>query len=104
LDLPRDYQRLHPVFHSSLLRHYYDDPSRPKIDRPPPQLDDHGDEYYNVERIVDHTARLSNGTKGDFYLVKWEGYPDTDNTWEPRDTFLRTPELRRMLQEFHRKR
>ena len=30
---------------------------------------------YNVEKLLEK--------KGSKYLVKWEGYPDSDNTWEP---------------------
>eukprot|EP00698_Gefionella_okellyi_P017894 TRINITY_DN5305_c0_g1_i2.p1 TRINITY_DN5305_c0_g1~~TRINITY_DN5305_c0_g1_i2.p1 ORF type:complete len:179 (+),score=17.94 TRINITY_DN5305_c0_g1_i2:94-630(+) len=39
------------------------------------------EEYYNVEYIVDvrHTEN------GDEYLCKWEGYPESDNSWVPED-------------------
>ena len=37
------------------------------------------DEEFVVERIVESRQRLSVTE----CLVKWEGYPDTDNTWEP---------------------
>jgi hypothetical protein len=33
---------------------------------------------YEVERIVDHRET----TKGRQYLLKWAGYPESDNTWE----------------------
>ncbi len=34
---------------------------------------------YEVERIVSG-PRIVGGA----YLIKWAGYPDSDNTWEPR--------------------
>ncbi len=37
------------------------------------------DERYEIERIVDKRYR-NNGLE---YLIKWRGYPDSQNTWEP---------------------
>ncbi len=37
------------------------------------------DEDYDVEKIVN--KKIVNGKL--FYFVKWEGYSDEDNTWEP---------------------
>ncbi|CAG7819494.1 unnamed protein product [Allacma fusca] len=39
---------------------------------------------YQVERIVD--KRIFKGKVE--YLVKWSGYPESDNTWEPRSNFV----------------
>ena len=36
------------------------------------------EDVYDVERIVDD--RIYRGKKQD--LIKWVGYPDSDNTWE----------------------
>jgi len=47
----------------------------------------HGDsggeeeEEFTVERILDKRIR-NNKVE---YLIKWEGYPDTENTWEPQE-------------------
>lgn len=35
-------------------------------------------DIYVVESILD--VRMRRGEKE--YLIKWEGYPDTENTWE----------------------
>ena len=37
------------------------------------------DGIYKVERILDH-KQSGRGLK---YLIKWEGYSDDENTWEP---------------------
>ena len=39
------------------------------------------DEVYEVESILDHKGRPGNYQ----YLIKWKGYSDAHNTWEPQD-------------------
>ncbi|KAJ3182120.1 hypothetical protein HDU85_003162 [Gaertneriomyces sp. JEL0708] len=41
--------------------------------------DSPGEETYEVERILSH--KVKNGVE--LYLVKWKGWGDEDNTWEP---------------------
>ena len=70
------------VAHVSRLRRY-DAPTTfsddgPVPPRPPPVLVD-DEEEYEVERILDKRTRRRKVQ----YLVKWLGYPDSDNTWEP---------------------
>lgn len=86
LKLPPSLSRIHNVFHSSQLKPYYVDDGqylgRPRISRPPPEIID-GEEEWGVERILDHrTRRVGRGTVVE-YLVKWLGYPDSDNSWVP---------------------
>jgi transposase InsO family protein len=70
LRLPKD-ARIHPVFHISLL-----EPADSTI---PLQTTFHfepqEEQEFEVEKILQQ--------RGQQYLVKWKGYPDTDNTWEP---------------------
>jgi hypothetical protein len=77
--------KIHNAFHVSLLKPYRRNqehlfPNR-YIPPPPPVLVD-GQEHYHVERILDHRDRRGKRT----YLVKWEGYHETDATWEPAET------------------
>lgn len=46
------------------------------------------DETYKVEAILKHRKR--NGKV--FYLIKWEGYDESQNTWEPEDN-LSCPDI-----------
>lgn len=47
--------------------------------RSPSPADSSDEETYEVERIVDY--RVKRGKEE--YFIKWENYPDSDNTWEP---------------------
>ena len=49
------------------------------------------DGRFEVERIVDKREKQKSSRLGGVqveYLVKWRHYPDTDNTWESRETLL----------------
>ena len=89
LELPPNW-RIHDVFHASLLTPYHETTAHgPNFTRPPPDLID-GEEEYEVERIVAH--RQFGRSKRLQYLIKWKGYPESDNTWEPADQ-VHAPEL-----------
>jgi hypothetical protein len=51
----------------------------PPVHRPPPTLlDEQGNRQFHVERLLQRRRR-----KGQYqYLVKWRGYPDSENSWE----------------------
>lgn len=42
------------------------------------------EEVFDVERIVDE--RVYKGKQQ--YMIKWEGYPETDNTWEDKENLM----------------
>jgi Chromo (CHRromatin Organisation MOdifier) domain len=89
LELPSQWN-IHPVFHNSLLTPYTETPSHgPNFTRPPPDLID-GKEEYEVEQIRSH--RTWGRSKSLQYLIKWKGYPESDNTWENADQ-IHAPEL-----------
>jgi chromodomain-containing protein len=74
---------IHNVFHASLLSLYCKSPEHgPNYSRPPPDLLE-GEEEYEVECIINH--RRSGRARALQYLIKWKGYPEADNTWEPTD-------------------
>ena len=74
---------IHDVFHASLLSSYRETAAhRPNFSQPPPDLID-GEEEYEVECIVNH--RRHGRARQLQYLIKWKGYPESDNTWEPAD-------------------
>ena len=74
---------IHDVFHASLLSPYQETTAhRPNFSRPPPDLID-DEEEYEVEHIVNH--RHHGWARQLQYLIKWKGYPESDNTWEPAD-------------------
>src|SRR6266702_3704876 len=68
----------------------------PNFTRPPPDLID-GEQEFEVEKILDVQPR-GRGRKMHF-LVKWKGYPTSDNSWEPREN-LHTD---RLITEYNKK-
>src|SRR6266403_1469975 len=89
LALPANW-RIHDVFHASLLNPYHETNAHgPNFTRPPPDLIE-GEEEYEVEQIVAH--RVFRRSKRLQYLIKWKGYPESDNSWEPADQ-VHAPDL-----------
>src|SRR6266850_1475565 len=89
--------RIHDVFHTSLLSPYHETQAHsPNFSRPPPDLID-GEEEYKVEWIATH--RYHRKSRSLQYLIKWKGYPEADNTWEPADQ-IHAPDL---LKTYHRR-
>jgi hypothetical protein len=71
------------VFHASLLTPYTETPSHgPNFTWLPLDLID-GEEEYKVEQIHSHQTWGRHRTLQ--YLIKWKGYPKSDNTWENAD-------------------
>jgi hypothetical protein len=74
---------IHPVFHINLLTPYRETITHgPNYQRPVPDLVD-GEEEYSVEKILD--SRKFGRKRCLQYLVKWEGYPDSDDMWVDKD-------------------
>jgi hypothetical protein len=82
IELPATWN-IHNVFHASLLSAYQEIIAYgPNFSQPPPDLIN-GEEKYEVERVVNH--RHYGRARKLQYLIKWKGYPESDNTWEPAD-------------------
>ena len=50
--------------------------------------------FYEVEKIVNKRTNVYGLVE---YLVKWKGYPSSDNTWEPKKNLKR---LEHMIKEY----
>ena len=82
LRLPTQWS-IHDVFHTDLLMPYRETHTHgPNYLHPPPELVD-GMEEFEVKKILD-SRRRGRGCKLQ-YLVKWLGYPDSNNQWEDWD-------------------
>src|ERR1700744_128185 len=71
------------MFHTDLLTPYQETEMHGEnYSRPAPELIDDQEEYI-VEHIID--SRCHGRRHKLQYLVKWEGYPDSDNQWIGKD-------------------
>jgi hypothetical protein len=74
---------IHPVFHIDLLTPYQETIMHgPNYQCPLPDLVN-GEEEYSVEKILD--SWLFSRRLHLQYLVKWDGYPDSDNMWVDKE-------------------
>jgi Reverse transcriptase (RNA-dependent DNA polymerase)/RNase H-like domain found in reverse transcriptase/Integrase zinc binding domain/Chromo (CHRromatin Organisation MOdifier) domain/Retroviral aspartyl protease/Integrase core domain/Retrotransposon gag protein/Zinc knuckle len=80
LDLPETL-KWHNVFHVSLLRKYIDGG---RVQPPPlPEIVD-GEPEYHVEKVLAHRLVGRNME----FLIKWKGYAQEHNSWEPAVAIL----------------
>ncbi len=78
LKLPMQWS-IHDVFHINLLTPYHEtNIHSPNYSRPPPDLVNNNEEY-KVKKILD-SQQFGRRHKLQ-YLIKWKGYPDSDNEW-----------------------
>ena len=81
LKLPVSWQ-IHDVFHAALLQPYKENETYGEnFTQPPPEVV--GEEVYEVESILKHRRR---GQAYQYY-VKWWGYPISNTSWEPENSF-----------------
>ena len=71
--------KIHPVFHASKLIPYKEDQIAGRNPSKPPPIQVEGQDEFEVEAIKD--SKISRRKVQ--YLVKWKGYPESENTWEP---------------------
>ena len=93
--------KIHPVFHVSLLEPYKvsDKPNREQPPREPGGVED--DMEWEVEKIVESeiiiytrkVRRVDKKFKELPYFVKWAGYSEDENTWEPPEGLVNAGEI-----------
>jgi hypothetical protein len=91
LTLPAAYARKHPVFHMSLLRPYKPGPDALEMLPLPDTVDEDG--YFSVELVLGMRPVNKGRRKKKLreFLIKWVGYDDSHNSWEPEHNL--TPDL-----------
>lgn len=95
LKLPTTW-RIHNVFHAILLKPYTENKVYGEnFPLPPPDILD--GEVYEVELIIRHQKR----GRSYQYLVKWEGYPISEASWEPEDSFSDDREMLKKYKQRH---
>ena len=97
LTLPPQWKqkRIHDVFHTNLLTPYHETTEHgPNFPSPPPDIIE-GEMEYKVEHILD--SRCVGRGRHLEYLVRWKGYSEADDSWEPWQN-IHAPDL---LQQFH---
>ncbi|KAK3015417.1 hypothetical protein RJ639_007489 [Escallonia herrerae] len=76
-------RQLHPVFHVSMLKPFYEDttdPSRGQIKRQGLKPKAAGKQV--AETILNDRVIIASRKRHQEYLVKWQGQMDEENTWE----------------------
>ena len=87
LDLPLQWKNVHPVFHVSKLEAYRKDPSNPNFTSPPPDVIE-GEPEWEIEKVLDSKFAYNRL----LFLVKWKGWPSSENSWEPEANLLHARE------------
>lgn len=93
LELPAAMQKLHPVFHVSLLKPYQPPRGSRRKKPPPPIVLEDGQEEHEVEAVLAHRIVRRRPE----FLIKFNGYGHEHNEWLPEGN-LNCPDL---LQEYY---
>ena len=89
------------MFHANLIMPYKETVIHgPNYSRPPPDLID-GEEEFKVEQILD-MKQMGRGCRT-HYLIKWKGYPTSDNSWEPEKNINADELIAKFKQSFRPK-
>ncbi len=89
LQLPEVYSRLHPVFHTSLLKPYFT--ADKSVTHVLPALADEDSEIYEVQAIINH--KFEGRPRRLMFQVFWKGYSVEEATWEPPESLTGCAEL-----------
>jgi hypothetical protein len=84
--------KIHPVFHNSLLKPYHETKEHgPNHKKPAPEIVNGEEEHYEIKSIL--MARPTRNRKSTQYLIKWKGYPASENSWLPEKELTHAKEL-----------
>jgi Chromo (CHRromatin Organisation MOdifier) domain len=84
--------KIHPVFHNSLLKPYHKTKEHGlNHERPPPEIVNEEEGHYEIKAIL--KARPTCNKKSTQYLIKWKGYPESENSWLPEKELTHAKEL-----------
>ena len=86
--------KVHPVFHASKLIPYQSDTIADRNPPKPGPIEVEGHDEFEVEAILDSRIHRNKVQ----YFVKWKGYDESENSWEPLHNLRNS---RRLLDEFH---
>ncbi|KAJ9512269.1 hypothetical protein QJQ45_012838 [Haematococcus lacustris] len=113
LHLPPSWNRMHNVFHVSLVKPYCGNQA-PNLAAPPPVQWLEGEPVYEVEKLLAHRVvklkgrnrgkgrpKSKEAKKGLEFLVRWAGYSEEHDTWEPRKNLLNCEEAMQAYIEQH---
>ena len=95
--------KIHTIFHECVLVPYRHSnrPGREQLPREPAEID--GDLEWEVERIVKNESityvRRRRRMQDIRYFIKWAGYSEDENTWEPPQSLENAQKL---VEAFHR--
>jgi hypothetical protein len=91
LELP-SHMKIHPVFHNSLLKPYYETKEHgPNYKKPAPEIVNDEEGHYEIESIL--MAQPTRNKKSTQYLIKWKGYPMSENSWLSEKELTNAKEL-----------
>lgn len=96
LDLPSQW-KIHPVFHTSLLRPFKTSQWTTTTDPVVGELEPEDDEPYDVERLLRWRWRGPSSRRQKEFLVLWTDWSLDDASWIPAENFTSTRELEKMI-------
>ena len=97
LELPENW-KIHNAFHAAVLHPYKETAIHgPNFPEPPPDLVE-GQEEWEVDNVL--ASRRFGRKKTLQYLVKWKGFSEAHNSWEPKGNLGNADQL---VKEFHDK-
>src|SRR6266481_9607290 len=98
LGLPLTLQRIHPVFHVSLLEPTSSSAIPNHVKDPPPPLELDDSDEYQVQQILNSKINCHCKGFGLLYLFEWNSFNNMakSSSWEPEENVHNTPDLVRV--------